>query len=114
MKRYLILLQTNTYFNVSGLPVLASPLARLNDLIDGVKGISMSTNAVRTGAVTSCQIARSVCKPVDDLLGKGTGYSSQGYYPQYRPAVYTTPQAVIPPGVFGLDQGTLMSELKGV
>lgn len=87
-------LQSETFFITTGIPGIVSPMASLNNLAGTLKTMQLSTNALKKGAVTACDCARSVCKPVDDMFKRSSSpfaYNPQQSYYQshYAPVVHS-------------------------
>ena len=85
-------LQSETFFITTGIPGIIGPMASLNNLTGSIKAMQLSTNALKKGAVTACDCARSVCKPVDDMFKRSSSpfaYNpQQSYYqPHYTPVM---------------------------
>ena len=90
-------LQSETFFITTGIPGIIGPMASLNNLSGSIKAMQLSTNALKKGAVTACDCARSVCKPVDDMFKRTS--SPFAYNPQasYYQSHYTPVMQPIPP-----------------
>lgn len=84
-----------THFVVTGVPSLGA-LHEAGSIIGGLNEMRQNSARLRAGLVTTCDVARSVCKPVDDLAGRRPTYGGYGYghnsYTPPRPA--WTPQPV--------------------
>lgn len=106
-----------THFVVTGVPSLGS-LNRAGGIASGLNEFRHNSAAVKGTLVTTCDVARSLCKPVDDLAGR-RGYGSYGYSSPYRggwggmssPAASATRPAA-PVGVNLDDKGALLQSLK--
>ena len=81
-------------------------MASLNNLSTSLKAMQVSSNALKKGAVTACDCARSVCKPVDDLFKRQSSpyaynayrtYSPNYSQPQYTPVLHSGYMAELPP-----------------
>jgi hypothetical protein len=98
-------LQSETFFITTGIPGIVSPMASLNNMATGLKAMQISSNALKKGAVTACDCARSVCKPVDDLLKRPSSpyaynpYRTYSGYsqPQYTPVLQSSYAPQLPP-----------------
>ena len=89
--------QSETFFVTTGIPGIVGPMASLNTLAGSLKTMQLSTNALKKGAVTACDCARSVCKPVDDMFKRSSSpfaYNPhQNYYqPHYAPVMQPVQQ----------------------
>ena len=98
--------QSETFFVTTGIPGIVGPMASLNTLAGSLKTMQLSTNALKKGAVTACDCARSVCKPVDDMFKRSSSpfayspYSpSTSYYHQshYAPVMQPMHSLPMPP-----------------
>ena len=67
-----------------------NPILALHGALDGLKSLSLNTRAARQAAVTSCEVARSLCKPVDELVGRRVSVSSGTYRP--APSLSSVPR----------------------
>lgn len=84
--------RSETFFITTGIPGIVGPMASLNTLAGSLKTMQLSTNALKKGAVTACDCARSVCKPVDDMFKRSSSpfaYNPQASYYQshYTPVM---------------------------
>lgn len=89
--------QSETFFVTTGIPGIVGPMASLNTLAGSLKTMQLSTNALKKGAVTACDCARSVCKPVDDMFKRTSSpfaYNPQASYYQshYAPVMQPVQQ----------------------
>lgn len=98
-------LRSETFFISTGIPGVIGPMASLNNMASSLKAMQLSTNALKKGAVTACDCARSVCKPVDDMFKRQSSpfsynpqrtYSSYGQM-QYAPVLQTSYMPGLPP-----------------
>jgi hypothetical protein len=94
--------QSETFFITTGLPGIIGPMASLNNMSTSIKAMQLSSNALKKGAVTACDCARSVCKPVDDLFKHRSSpyaYQQPTTYsqPQYAPMLQPTYTMHMPP-----------------
>lgn len=89
--------QSETFFITTGIPGIVGPMASLNNIASTFKTMQISTNALKKGAVTACDCARSVCKPVDDMFKRSS--SPFAYNPQqsYYQSHYTPVMQSIQP-----------------
>lgn len=73
-----------THFVVTGVPSLGN-LQQAGGILSGLAEMRQNSESLKAGLVTGCSVARSVCKPVDDLVGRhpvnSRGYVSSGYGP---------------------------------
>ena len=94
LRSKLLQFQSETFFITTGLPGIVGPMASLNTFAEGVRAMQISGNAFKKGAVVACDCARSVCKPVDDLLKRPSSplyYNARQYQPSYSTAHHYTP-----------------------
>jgi len=98
-------LRSETFFITTGIPGIVGPMASLNNLSTSLRAMQLSTNALKKGAVTACECARSVCKPVDDLLKRPSSpmaYRPHTYTSHYAPAIQPMP------AMYALDMPPMM------
>ena len=81
--------QSETFFITTGLPGIVGPMASLNNLSGNLKAMQLSTNALKKGAVTACDCARSVCKPVDDMFKRTSSPFAYNPHANYYQSHYT-------------------------
>lgn len=81
--------QSETFFITTGIPGIVGPMASLNNLTSSLKAMQLSSNALKKGAVTACECARSVCKPVDDLFKRSSSPLAYSSAPTYHQTQYT-------------------------
>lgn len=96
-----------TDFNFVSIPAVGGGGANLASTISAINDVRRKSRAAQATAVTACDIARSVCKPVDDLMRSGVRPTS-GYYGGYSSysnyAPYWSPQTALPASPVGLAQ----------
>lgn len=100
------------FWSVTTIPSLGSLSGGAN-VLSTLAQMNTQKEAVKGTLVTTCDVARSLCKPVDDLAGRTKSYS--GYtaypYPQHRP-IYSQPQPFLTQVVDMSDKGALMQAAK--
>lgn len=112
LRRYL----KECHFVFTSVPNLSSMVGQTGNLASALSQFGQSTNQVKHGLVTSCDIARSLCKPVDDLAGRrGYGYGYGSYSPYYGTPSYGAPRPVVTPMPVGInfdDKSALLAATK--
>ncbi len=91
--------RSDTFFISTGIPGLVGPLAAAANAAGGLKNLSVTANTAKKGAQTGCEICRSVCKPVDDLVGRPKPSSTVWGAPaasSARPLFAPAPQVFYP------------------
>jgi hypothetical protein len=82
-----------TNFNFTSIPAVGGGGASLVGTLQTLNDVRQRTKAAQQTAVTACDIARSVCKPVDDLMRSGVR-PQMGYYSPQTP--YWASQSAFP------------------
>lgn len=107
----------HTHFTFASAPPLGA-LSAGAGVVGGLRELSVNSARVKHGLATSCDVARSVCRPVDDLVGRptptygssGYGYRSSYSLPGYSSQPYRAPAQQI---VVDLnDKGSMLQGLK--
>lgn len=84
------------FWSVTTVPSLGSLAGQGSSLMGSLAQMNGQKEVVKTSLVTTCDVARSLCKPVDDLAGRTrafSSYPSYGTYPKYA-APMTSPLIV--------------------
>jgi hypothetical protein len=116
LRRSLQQWRSECLFTTMPVPGVVNPLIGVNNALDSVRGLRLTSPIVKKSAITACQQARQACKHVDIATGNNVTTS----WPTMRMPQQTYALPYPPPGpsnvidVMSLDKDQLMALSKGI